>query len=100
MEAEKNIHRRVLNYFQPNEICMNVMILEMRKQTLTLVIAALGFVAALVWKDAISAWLKPLYESAEGPTGLTIAAIVVTVIVVLITVVLTKVLGSVEEAKK
>ena len=65
---------------------------EIKKQTLTLMTAALGFVAALIWKDAISAWLKPLYDSAEGATGLTIAAIVVTVVVVIILIILAKVL--------
>ncbi|MFC2143594.1 DUF5654 family protein [Candidatus Aenigmatarchaeota archaeon] len=67
---------------------------EIKKQTLTLITAALGFVAALIWKDAISAWLAPLYASAEGATGLTIAAIVVTVIVVIVTVILAKLLGD------
>lgn len=69
---------------------------EIRKQTLTLMTAALGFVAALIWKDAITAWLKPLYENSEGAVGLTIAALVVTVVVVIITIVLAKVLGSSE----
>lgn len=73
------------------------MISEIRKQTLTLMTAALGFVAALVWKDAITAWLKPLYESAEGATSLTIAAFVVTVVVVILTAVLAKVLSSEEK---
>ena len=68
-----------------------------KKQTLTLMTAAFGFVAALVWKDAISAWLKPLYESAEGATGLTIAAFVVTVIVVVVTIVLAKLFAPKEE---
>lgn len=66
---------------------------EIKKQTLTLIVAALGFVAALVWKDAISAWLAPLYASAEGATGLTIAAVVVTVVVVVVTLILTKLLA-------
>jgi uncharacterized membrane protein len=73
---------------------------EMKKQTLTLITAALGFVAALIWKDAISAWLKPLYESAEGATGLTIAAIVVTVVVVIITIILAKILVPKPARKK
>ena len=60
-------------------------------------IAALGFVAALVWKDAISAWLAPLYASADGAIGLTIAALVVTISVVVVTIVLAKFLG--EEGK-
>jgi len=78
---------------------MKNLIMEIKKQTLTLMIAALGFVAALVWKDAISAWLKPLYESADGAVGLTVAAVVVTVIVVIVTIVLAKVLGD-KEVKK
>jgi len=76
---------------------MKSILVEIKKQTLTLMVAALGFVAALVWKDAITAWLKPLYESSEGPLGLTIAAFVVTVAVVIITIILAKFLGSKEE---
>jgi len=72
---------------------------EIKKQTLTLVTAALGFVAALVWKDAITAWLKPLYEDASGAMGLTVAALVVTIVVVVITVILAKILAPKEEAK-
>ncbi|MBU0898192.1 MAG: hypothetical protein KKB03_02455 [Nanoarchaeota archaeon] len=70
---------------------------EIKKQTLTLMVAAFGFVAALVWKDAISEWLKPLYGSAEGPLGLTIAAFVVTIIVVIVTIILAKLLGEKEK---
>ena len=76
---------------------MKTVMIEIRKQTLTLMTAALGFVAALVWKDAITAWMKPLYESANGATGLTIAAIVVTVVVVVITIILAKLLGEKEQ---
>ncbi len=72
---------------------------EIKKQTLTLMTAALGFVAALVWKDAISAWLAPLYKSAEGATSLTIAAFVVTIVVVIVTIVLAKLLAP-KEAKE
>lgn len=70
---------------------------EIKKQSLTLMTAAFGFVAALVWKDAISAWLKPLYESAEGAMGLTIAALVVTVVVVIVTIILAKLFAPKEE---
>lgn len=73
---------------------------EIRKQTLTLMVAAFGFVAALVWKDAISAWLKPLYESSEGALGLTIAAFIITVVMVIATMLLTKVLGQSKNSKK
>ena len=73
---------------------------EIKKQTLTLMTAAFGFVAALIWKDAISAWLAPFYESAEGAMGLTIAAIIVTVVVVVVTIVITKVLAPKESEEK
>jgi hypothetical protein len=76
---------------------MKSLMIDVKKQTLTLMIAALGFVAALIWKDAIKEWLLPLYGSAEGAMGLTIAAIVVTIFVVIVTIVLTKVLGTEEE---
>ena len=65
---------------------------EVKKQTLTLVTAALGFVAALVWKDAITSWLKPLYENSEGAVGLTIAAVVVTFVAVILIIIVTKIL--------
>jgi hypothetical protein len=70
---------------------------EIRKQTLTLMTAALGFVAALVWKDAITEWLSPFYEGASGPMNITIAALGVTVIVVVITMIITKLLGAKEQ---
>jgi hypothetical protein len=73
---------------------MKGLIKEIKKQTLTLMIAALGFVAALIWKDAISAWLAPLYASSEGAVGLTVAALVVTIIVVIVTIILAKFLGE------
>ena len=72
---------------------------EMKRQTLTLMSAALGFVAALVWKDAIQAWLKPLYEDAAGWQGLTIAAIVTTVVVIVAVMALSMWLGEKEEKK-
>ncbi len=76
---------------------MKTVMNEIRKQTLTLMTAALGFVAALIWRDAIKAWLLPLYEDASGATGLTIAAMVVTIVVVVVTLVLTKLLATKEE---
>ncbi len=69
---------------------------DVKKQTLTLMTAALGFVAALIWKDAISAWLAPLYQDASGAMGLTYAAMVVTIVVVFVTIILAKLLGSSE----
>ena len=73
---------------------------EIKKQTLTLMTAALGFVAALVWKDAITAWMKPLYEEANGEIGLTIAALVVTIVVVVVTIILAKLLAAKDETPK
>lgn len=75
---------------------MNSLMNEIRKQTLTLMTAALGFVAALIWKDAISAWLAPFYADASGAMSLTIAALGVTVLVVIITLILTKLLATKE----
>jgi len=71
---------------------------DIKKQTLTLMVAALGFVAALIWKDAITQWMLPLYEDASGAMGLTIAALVVTIVVVVVTIILTKLLGEKEGA--
>jgi hypothetical protein len=73
------------------------MLSEIRKQTITLATGALAFVAAFVWKDAVQAWLKPLYADSKGATGLTIAALVVTVIVVILTILITKIFGKDEE---
>jgi divalent metal cation (Fe/Co/Zn/Cd) transporter len=69
---------------------------EIRKQTLTMMTAALGFVAAFLWRDAIQAWLAPFYEGASGPMNQTLAALGVTVIVVVITLILTKLLAPKE----
>ena len=73
---------------------------EIKKQMLTLMTAAFGFVAALVWKDAISAWLAPLYQGASGAMGLTIAAFIVTIVVVVVGIILTKFLAPKEAAKE
>ena len=75
---------------------MKTVLNEIKKQTLTLITAALGFVAALIWKDAITAHLSFLYEDASGAWGLTFAALVVTIVVVVITIILAKLLGSKE----
>lgn len=71
-----------------------MIVTEVKTQIVTLMTAALGFVAALVWKDAITAWLAPLYEGQESKIGLTIAAVVVTIVVVIITVIIAKVFGE------
>lgn len=64
-----------------------------KSQTLTLIIAALAFVTALLWNSAIQEWLKPLYENAEGAWGLTLAAVILTVIAIIIGIIITKILG-------
>lgn len=64
-----------------------------KSQILTLIIAALAFVTALLWNSAIQEWLKPLYENAEGAWGLTLAAIILTVIAIIIGIILTSFLG-------
>lgn len=64
---------------------------DMKKQMVILITAALGFVAALVWKDAIISWIDFLYKDATGPIELTMAAIIVTIIVVIITVIIAKI---------
>jgi hypothetical protein len=51
-------------------------------------------VAALVWKDAIIAWLAPLLESGSGAVALTWAAIIVTAVAVILTIVFAKLLGE------
>jgi len=76
---------------------MKKLIGEIKKQTLVLMTAALGFVAALIWKDAISAWLAPLYKSSDGPAMLTVAALVVTIVVIVVTIILTKLLAEPEK---
>ena len=77
---------------------MKAVVSEIKKQILTLMTVALGFVAAFVWKDAITEWLKPLYEDSSGPIGLTIAAVVVTVVVVIVTMIISKLFA--EEKKE
>lgn len=75
------------------------MIGEVKKQSLTLMTAALGFVAAFVWKDAILKWFEPLTQGGTDAMGLTLQALIVTAVVVVITIVLAKWLGSEEEKK-
>ena len=70
---------------------METVINEIRKQTLTLMTAALAFVAGLVWRDAIMAWLRPILESGDGGAqALTYVAIIVTVVAVVATMILTR----------
>lgn len=73
---------------------------EFKKQTLTLSVAAFGFLAALTWRDAISAWLAPLIDGREGAIELTFIAILVTLIAIIIPVILTKFLGEEKKEEK
>ena len=56
---------------------------EIKTQFATLITGAFGFVAALVWKDAIMEWMRPIIESGDGAVPLTVVAIVVTIIAVI-----------------
>ena len=66
---------------------------NLKKSFHTLIVAALGFVAALVWKDAILAWVKPLMAG-DGTAALTWTALIVTVVVLLLTWLFGKLLGE------
>jgi hypothetical protein len=61
---------------------MAKLISEFKKQIVTLITSAFGFVAALQWNEAIKEWLKPIMASGGGALALTESAIVVTIIAV------------------
>ena len=65
---------------------------EIKTQIATLMTGAFGFIAALVWKDAIMEWMKPIITAGEGAIPLTIIAFVVTIIAVVATFILGKML--------
>jgi len=73
------------------------MIDEAKNQIVTLMTIAFAFVAALVWKDAIVAWFRPLTSSMSGSIGLTIVAVIVTIVVVFMTMLVTKAFGEKKE---
>jgi len=50
---------------------------SMKQEIITLVGGGFAFTAALVWKDAIMAWLGPVIESDGGVVPLTQTALVV-----------------------
>lgn len=56
----------------------------MKTEMMALVAGAFGLVSALVWKDAIMAWLQPLMSQGTGAVPLTIVAIIVTVIAIVV----------------
>ena len=67
---------------------------EIKKQVATLITGAFAFVSALVWKDAIMAWMQPFLEGGEGAIPLTVVALIVTVIAVIATYFVGKTLGK------
>ncbi len=78
---------------------MKSIIKDIKKQSLVLTTGAMAFVAGLMWRDAITEWLKPIIESGEGAMTLTVVAIAVTLIAVVFTLVLTKLFGPMEDNK-
>lgn len=69
---------------------------EFKKQTIALSMAAFAFLAALTWRDAISAWLAPLLQGRTAALEFTLVAILVTIIAILTQVFLTRFLGREE----
>lgn len=70
------------------------MAFEIKKQIATLITGAFGFVSALVWKDAIMAWMQPILEQGSGATMLTVVAIIVTIVAVVATYLVGRTLGK------
>lgn len=70
---------------------------EFKKQTITLSVAAFAFLAALTWRDAISAWLAPLLQGRTAALEFTFVAILVTIIAIFTQVFLTRFLGHEEK---
>lgn len=56
----------------------------MKTEIITLIAGAFGFVAALVWKDAIMAWMAPVMSQGSGAVPLTLVALLVTVIALVV----------------
>ena len=57
---------------------------EIKKQFGVLITGAFAFIAALVWRDAIMAWMEPFLVG-NGATALTVVALVVTIIAIIAT---------------
>ncbi len=70
---------------------------SMFTQTITLVTAAFGIVAALAWNEAVKAWLDRFIKAGQGAYALTYYALIVTIISVIITVILGYVKQRVEK---
>ena len=71
---------------------------ELKKEINTAIIAAFGFLIALVWKDVITEWVNNI--SSKSPfQGKLLSALFVTIICVFGIMILTKVLSDKEERK-
>jgi ribosomal protein L17 len=77
----------------------NAFFLELRKQILTLSVAAFGFLAALTWRDVINAFLAPFLEGRDGLFEFILIALFVTSLAIIVPIILTKLL-NVENKKK
>ncbi len=53
---------------------------EIRKQMITFVTGAFSFIAALVWRDTIMEFMKPILDRREGPFAMVLVAVLVTLI--------------------
>lgn len=65
---------------------------QTRAQVLTIIAGAVGFVAALLWRDVIYLWFEP-YISADDPYTFTFAVILITFLLAAIIVMITYLLG-------
>ena len=65
---------------------------EFRKNTVTMIVSALGLVAALMWQDAIKTWINSVIQIDDPNNYLikTYAALVVTFIAVIMIYLLSK----------
>lgn len=73
--------------------------MELRNQTKTAIMAAFGFLIALVWKDVITGFVDNISKRAPVQ-GQLISAVIVTVISVLGIMLITKILTPKEELEK
>ncbi len=66
---------------------------EMKKATNTAIVAAFGFVIALVWKDVITEWVATI-TSASPIGGKIIEALIVTIIAVIGIIIITRIFAK------
>ncbi|MDD3083886.1 MAG: DUF5654 family protein [Candidatus ainarchaeum sp.] len=72
---------------------------ELRKQILTLSVAAFGFLAALTWRDVINAFLAPILKERAGLLEFLLVALFVTCLAIIIPIILTKILNVKSDSK-